>query len=222
MIADQYIDAAQAGRIYSSMTGDAVIDGDDEIGCGILKGGDQCTAQAIAMHRTVGYPKVNLRSAQHSKTANGHGGSGCSVAVEVAHDHDPALFGNRRGQQFTGAIDTAQRRWCRQPGQSMIHFVESVNSARTQYAAQHWMHAVGPLCAWRLNVPAADSTGVQCAARYVSPPAPAMRTTHHKPFSTCELYEDLDELAAPECAVERSQPVFLEDSIAYLVQVEQQ
>lgn len=98
VIGDQHRPAARFGCGDASVTGDAVIDGDQHIRLQPRQFVDQRRRQAIAMHHAIGHGVVHIQRTEHAQAAHTDGTGGGTIAVEIAHHQNAPLLRDRVGQ----------------------------------------------------------------------------------------------------------------------------
>ena len=109
MIGDQHINAAAVGLGHSINTGDAVVNGDDDVGIALRGEGNDFRGQSITVLETIGDDKFDFAS-HGGKCAHSHCTGGRAIGV-VVRDNQHAFFGaNCIRQQDGCCFDMSQLR----------------------------------------------------------------------------------------------------------------
>ena len=91
VIGDQHLPAMRLCRRDAGVAGDAVVDGDQQVGLQRGEFLDQCRRQAVAVDHAIRHRVRHARRAQHAQPAHADRAGGGAVAIEVADDQDVAI-----------------------------------------------------------------------------------------------------------------------------------
>ena len=141
VVGDQRRDAELAGAIDALDAGDAVVDGDDQVGR-LLRGEvDDFRRQAVAELEAVGQQEIDV-GAEHLQGAHADGGGGGAVAVVVADDQQFGLGLDGVGQHVrgVGGVGEAGRR--QQRLQFVVEFGPVGDAARRIEAGEQRVQAL--------------------------------------------------------------------------------
>ncbi len=141
VVGDQRRDAVFAGAIDPFDTGDAVVDGDDEVGR--LFGGDvdDFRRQAVAELEAVGEQEID-GGAEHFQGAHADGGGCGAVAVVVADDQHAGLGFDGVGQDVGGVAGVGEGGRRDQRLQFVVEFGLVLDAARGIEAGEQGVQAL--------------------------------------------------------------------------------
>ena len=106
VVGDQHLPAACLCRSDAGMTGDAMVDRDQEIR---LQRGEiihQPRREAVTMDDAVGNRVRDAPRPEHAQAAHAHRARSGAIAVEIADDDDMAIGGHRGGEQCSRVVET--------------------------------------------------------------------------------------------------------------------
>ncbi len=139
MIGDDDADSTCPCCSNSGVSGDAVVDRDQQVGTPLRQFFDEQRTQTIAVHGAIRYAVSHFAGAEQAQPAQCNGGAGGAVTVEVT-DHDDALARtNRVGNDRAGTLETAKVRR-QHSGQPVIDMRGCGHAARREDPPQHRMH----------------------------------------------------------------------------------
>ena len=97
VVGDQHLPAARLRRGDAGVAGDAVVDGDQQVGLQRREFVDQRRRQPVAVHDAVGHRVRDAPRAEHAQAAHADRAGGGAVAIEIADDDDVAVLRDRVG-----------------------------------------------------------------------------------------------------------------------------
>ena len=141
MVGDQRRDAQFAGAGDALQAGDAVIDGDDQVGR--LFGGqfDDFRRQAVAELEAVGNQEIDV-GAERLQGAHADCGGGGAVAVVIADDQQAGFGLDGIGQDMGGLVGIGQRGGRQQRLQFVVEFGLVGDAARRIEAGEQRVQAL--------------------------------------------------------------------------------
>ena len=141
VVGDQRRDAVFAGAVDALDAGDAVVDGDDQVGR-LLRGDvDDFRRQPVAELEAVGQQEVDV-GAEHFQGAHADGGGGGAVAVVVADDQQFGLGLDGVGQHVRRIAGVGQAGGRQQRLQFVIEFGPVGDAARGVEAGEQRVQAL--------------------------------------------------------------------------------
>ena len=141
VVGDQRRDAVFAGAVDALDAGDAVVDGDDQVGR-LLRGDvDDFRRQPVAELEAVGQQEIDV-GAEHLQGAHADGGGGGAVAVVVADDQQFGFGLDGVGQHVRGIAGVGQAGGRQQRLQFVIEFGPVGDAARGVEAGEQRVQAL--------------------------------------------------------------------------------
>jgi len=144
VVGHQHLPAARLGRSDASVTGDAVVDGDQQVGLQRSEFIDQRRRQTVAVDHAVGHRVRHPARAQHAQPAYAHRTGGGAIAIEIADHHDVAIGGDRCRQQCRRGIQSQQGIRRQQVRQSRHGLFDRQRTPRAVDPLQQWWNVSGP------------------------------------------------------------------------------
>jgi hypothetical protein len=155
VIGHDHADAARTRGGDAGVTGDAVVDGEDQVRWVVRRQRfDQRGGKPVTFARAMRNAVTDVARAEQAQAAHGDRGAGGAVAVEVADDADAQVRLDRAGQQFAGEIQSAERSRRGEFGQPQAPEVPGHEPARGIYAREQRMHLRRPGGRRRKHAPA--------------------------------------------------------------------
>ncbi len=108
MIGDQHLDARGSRRGHPGNAGDAVVDGDDQVGGAGRGEGDDLGSQAVAVFEAVGNQEIDLAPPAGAQPEQRQRRAGGAIGIEIADHQNPLLRGQRPGEQRHRSVDPTQ------------------------------------------------------------------------------------------------------------------
>ncbi len=96
------------GRGHLGMTGDAVVDGDDQPGLRFRREVHDLRRQTIAILKAIGHQEVDVLEAEASHLTHHQRRAGSAVGVEISDDHDAGATTKVLAKQIDRGIDTTE------------------------------------------------------------------------------------------------------------------
>ena len=141
MIGDDDVDAKLSGACHALDAGNAVVDGDDDVGVVCLSG---CIhdggRQTVAELETIGHDELSL-TAHHGKTSDGDRAGCGAVAVVVGNNRDALVALNGVSQKRGGLLRTLQRGRRQKCGPVFEQIVGRLHAARRKRACDRAKNA---------------------------------------------------------------------------------
>ena len=155
MVGDEHGDAEFVGPRHAVDTGDAVVDGDDQVGRPLRGEFDDFRRQPVAVLESIRDEVVDVR-AHCPQAAQPDRAGGRAVAVVVGDDQQPRVGLDRIGEQERGLAHMRQRGRRHQPVDQQLKVVGARDPARGQHARQRGQHTLGDEAPRRVEVGIAD------------------------------------------------------------------
>ncbi len=136
VVGDQHLEPGRLGRGHAVDAGDAVVDGDQQLGLALQGHGDDFRGQAVAVLEAVGHQVIDMRRAEHAQAEHADRAGGGAVGIEVADDEDALALLQGLHQQVHRGVDTLQLLIRNQPRQALVQLGGGLHATRRVQAGQ--------------------------------------------------------------------------------------
>ena len=111
VVGNQYLHSKPVCSGHAFHTGDAVVYGNQYVRLGLRRELHNFRRQAVTIFKPVGHNKIHAR-AEHLQPAHAYRTGGCAISIVIGDDQQPALRGDRVGQNACHALRIFQlRKW---------------------------------------------------------------------------------------------------------------
>ena len=141
VVGNQRGDAQRTGFFDAVDAGDAVIDGNDQVGFAVRGELDDGRGEAVAIFKTVRH-QIGDVGAHRAQPAHGDRAGGGAVAVIVGHDQHARAGFDGIGEQNGGVADALQLRGRDELGQRIVQLAGGGDAARCVQPRQRRVKAV--------------------------------------------------------------------------------
>ena len=141
VVGNQRGDAQRTGFFDAVDAGDAVIDGNDQVGFAVRGELDDGRGEAVAIFKTVRH-QIGDVGAHRAQPAHGDRTGGGAVAVVVGHDQHACAGFDGIGEQNGGVADALQLRGRDELGQRIVQLAGGGDAARCVQPRQRRVKAV--------------------------------------------------------------------------------
>ncbi len=129
MVGDQHLEPRRLGCRHAINAGDAVVDGQQQVGLTLQRHGDNLRGQAVTVLEAVGHQIIDMRRAEQAQTEHTDCAGGGAVGVEVADDQDALALRQRLDQQLDSRIDALELLIWDQPRQALVQLFGGLHAA---------------------------------------------------------------------------------------------
>ena len=136
VIGNQHRQPGGLGRRHAIDAGDAVVDGQQQVGLAFEGHGDDLRGQAIAVLEAVRYQVIDMRRTEQAQTEHADRTGGGAVGIEVADDKDALALRQRLDQQLDRRVDALQLLIRDQPRQALVQFLGGLHATGGVEASQ--------------------------------------------------------------------------------------
>ncbi len=125
MVGDQHPHPGRLGCRDAIDAGDAVVDGDQQVGFALRGDGNDFGRQPVAVLEAIGHQIIDMRRPQLTQAEHADAARGGTVGIEVADEQDALALFQRLDQQLDRGIDALELLIRNQPRQPLVQLLRA-------------------------------------------------------------------------------------------------